>query len=252
MSSNEPQTPEQQIQQAIDSAATPSGFPLEVSIPGTPQKFTGNTPQEVLDQLVNAQANATRTISEERAKRAELESQLTQLRSQIPAPAPNADEQQKKIQDRYNTWAQNPTEATRQDLADLLGLPANRVVEVMKEAIGAGVVNRAADEFTMRCPDFPQTQQTAGLMRDALAARFGSSMDAATADNLEVVYHQLVREGKITPTALPPTRLENAPTPIPNLRGSSSPPSPELELRRAAYTMPLADLKKAIESVTQR
>lgn len=251
MSSNQPPNPEQQIQQAIERVASesalnqPGAFPLEVSIPGTPQKFTGNTPQEVLDQLVNAQANATRTIAEERTKRAELESQLTQLRAATPAPP--ADDQKARIEDRYNTWAKNPTEATKQDLADLLGISPDRVIDVMKEAIGGGVVSRAADEFTMRCPDFPQTPQNAAMMKNALSARFGASMEAASADNLEIVYHQLVREGRITPNGLPAQRLENAVQPVPTLRGGSAPPSPLQDVYSQAHQMPLDQLRQVID-----
>lgn len=250
MSSNPP-NPEQQIQQAIEQVQAENKsapFPLEVAIPGTPQKFTGATPQEVLDQLVNAQTHATRTIAEERAKRAELESQVAELQRRIPEPQPSAD--QAKIQERYNLWAKNPTEATKQDLADMLGVSPDRVVDVMKEAIGASTVNRAADEFTMRCPDFPQTPQNAVMMRDALAAKFGKTIEAATADNLEIVYHQLVREGRIQPNTLPVNNLVNPTAPLPNLRGGSAPPDAELDIRRRAYTMPLNELKAVIDRLT--
>ncbi len=247
MSSNPPNA-EQQIQQAInevqaENKSTP--FPLEVTIPGTPTKFTGSTPQEVLDQLVNAQSHATRTIAEERAKRAELEARLVEMERRQPPPEPNAD--QARIQERYNLWAKNPTEATKQDLADMLGVPADRVIDVMKEAIGSSIVNKSAGEFIERYPDFPQTEANARMMRDGLAAKYGKSLEAATADNLEVVYHQLVREGRIQPQALPVQGLNNPTQPMPNIRGGSAPPDAELDLRRKAYTMPLNELKAVVD-----
>lgn len=257
MSNPNPQVPPEQIAAAIEQVQTeqqinkPGAFPLEVSIPGTPQKFTGSTPQEVLDKLVHAQAEATRTIAEERTKRSELETQFQTLQGQIERQKPQTtDDPQQEIQEHFNLWAKNPTEATKLQLAKILGVPPERVADVMKDAIGTSVVNKAADEFTMRCPDFPQTQQNAVLMRDALAARYGTTPDAATADNLEIVYHQLVREGKIQPASVPVQALANGITPIPHLRGNSAPPNPVNDLLAQARTMPIEQLKEVINRLS--
>ena len=250
MSNPNPENPAAPIAAVIkDVTQTPGDFPLEVSIPDSPQKFTAKTPQEMLDKLVAAQTEATRTIASERSQRAALEGQVNELKSRIPAP-PDAAAADAELQEQFNRWAKNPTEATRHDLAKLLGVAPDRVVDVMKEAIGNSVVNKAADEFLVRCPDFPQTPQTAALIKNALAARYGSTMEAATADNLEIVYHQLVREGQIQPQSPPPTGLINANIPIPNLRGPSAPPNPVNDIMRQAYTMPLEQLKEVIDRLS--
>lgn len=252
---NPPAPPEQQIQQAIEQVKTEQqlnkngGMPLEVTLE-TGEKYVGTTPQELLDKLVQGKTEASKAIKAERDRNAELQAQISMLQQQIPQASPSDADKQRKIQDRYKTWSENPTEATKQDLADLLGVPVERVVDVMREAIGSSVVNKAADEFLARCPDFPQTPQTASLMRDELSRRYGTTPDAASADNLELVYHQLVREGRIQPQAMAPSALMNANTPIPNLRGGSAPPNPVNDLIAQARTMPLEQLKQVLDRLT--
>ena len=245
---------EQQIQQAINDVQSEAklnkpGFPLEVTLE-TGERYTGATPQELLDKLVAGKTEASKAIKAERDRNAELTAQVAMLQQQIPVRTPSQDEKQAKIQEYYNVWAKDPTEATKQNLAELLGVPAENVVEVMKDAIGSSFVNRAADEFTMRCPDFPQTPQNAVLMRDALAAKYGKTIQAATADNLEIVYHQLVRDGRIQPNALPVQGVVNGNVPLPNIRGGSAPPDAELDIRRRAYTMPINELKAVIDRLS--
>ncbi|WP_159216171.1 hypothetical protein, partial [Klebsiella pneumoniae] len=63
-------------------------FPLEVAIPGTPQVFRGKTPQDVLNQLVTAQTNATQAIHQARQEAQQARAEAEALRGQIPPPPP--------------------------------------------------------------------------------------------------------------------------------------------------------------------
>src|SRR6185436_15010183 len=166
---------------------TAQGIPLEVKLP-TGEIYRGSTPQEVLDQMIAGKVEANRYIEQQKRQNAEYSR---------PTPSADEAEQQRKIQARYTTWAQNPTEATRQDLADLLGVPADKVVDVMKQAITNSTVSSATEEFMNRVPNFPNNPQTAQMMNATLRRRFCSGMEAATADNLELAYNELVRTGQI-------------------------------------------------------
>lgn len=247
MSTNQP--PEQQIQQAINQVQQPNnGFPLEVAIPGTPQVFKGTTPQEVLDQLVRAQAEATATIRQAREEAATYKTQVEELKTKIPPPPVDATEAER--QKYYQTWSQDPDEAMRLSLAKVIGVSPDKVADVLKRAIEGGVVNTAADEFLARCPDFPQTPQNAALIKQTLAERYGTSMEAATADNLELVYHQLRREGKIVPNNLPIQSNVQPNMVIPNIRGGSAPQNPVNDILMQAHAMPIDKLKEVIDRLS--
>lgn len=248
MSNPNPEIPDGQIQQAInDVNKEKAGFPLEVAIPGTPQVFKGQTPQEVLDQLVNAQTHASKLIGEQKTELETLKRERDELRAQAPQPTAGDAAQQAKIADRYATWAKNPTEATKQDFEELLGVP----IEVVRRAMQAQVANTASAEFLQRYPQFPNNNEAAALMSAEVERRYGKNIAAASADNLELAYNALVREGKLQPQQLPISRTIGDNTPIPQFKGTGGPPNPEMDLRAQAYTMPLADLKKVLERVTK-
>lgn len=252
MSAVEP-TPEQ-IQQALNDVTTKKNeFPLEVTIPGPhPQVFKGTTPQEVLDKLIAAQSQATQTIQETRAQAEQFKTELEQLKAKIPPPPVNANEEQKKRY--YETWGQDPKQALMLQLSELLNVAPEQVPSVMRRAVENGVVGSAAEEFLSRTPAYPQTAQANELMRQRLMERYGTTADAATADNLIVVYHDLVNEGRIVPNQIPIQGVMTPNTPMPNLRGSSAPPNPVNDFLLQAREMPLEQLKAAIDklALTQR
>jgi len=251
MSTNPPNN--EQIQQAIEDVKTQTalnkgGIPLEISLP-TGQVYKGETPQELLDNLAKAQTEASRTISDYKAKMAELENTVSALKQQIPPPKSNDPEKDELTKEYFAKWSQDPTEANKIALAQILGVSPDKVGPMLRTAVESQMVNTAADEFLTRCPEFPQTPQNAQLMKEALAARYGTTMDAATADNLELVYNDLVRNGRIVPNPLPASRTVNANNPLPNLRGNSAPPNPVTDILSQAYTMPLDQLKQVMENL---
>lgn len=244
MSSNELGTPASQIQQVISEVQKPTEFPLEVKLE-TGQIYRGQTPQDVLDQIVNAQTEATRTIRAREAEMAGLRQELESVKQQIPKPPANASDAEK--QQYYQTWAQDPKQALMMQLGEMIGVKPERVVEVLKRSVEGSTVNSAADEFLGRCPDFPRTNEAGQLMHAAIKSRFGEGPDATTADNLELVYHDLVRNGRIAPGMAPIQSTSQPYQPIPNIRGNSAPPNPVNDIMAQAQTMKLDDLKVVLE-----
>ncbi len=246
MSQNPPPDPIQQVIENVNTNEQLKGMPLEVAIPGTPQVFKGNTPQELLDQMVRAQAEGTRTIAETRQQVKQLEAELAAARQvQAPPPTPGA----KNNDEYFKTWAENPNQALKRQLAEEFGLPEDKVIPMLKRGLETSVVNAAAEEFISRCQDFPQSPQSAELMRNKVAQRFGVTADAANADNLELAYHELVREGKLVPNQIPTSGILNQSTPLPNLRGGSVPASPVTDVMAQFGKMTADQMKEAIEKM---
>ena len=241
---NPPGTPvADPIQQAIDQIAKPAA-PIEINL-STGQVYKGATHEDVLRTLASAQEEATRTIRAREAENAELRNRMAAVEAQIPKPQP--DTSAVKDAAYYETWAKDPAEATRMQLAEMLGIPKENVVDVLKAVVENGVVTKAADEFIMRNPDFPQSPASAALMKETLKQRFGQTINNTTADNLELVYGQLKREGKLQPV-YPQTQSIASPNQVmPNLRGGGAPPNPVNDVMAQAQSMPLDKLKEVID-----
>lgn len=250
MSNPNPPPAQEQIQQAINQVQQPAidpatGLPKEVTIEG--HIYRGETPQELIDQLIKAQGEATRFIKTKNDETDALKQRVMALESLVPKPQVQGPDPAKATQ-YYEAWAKDPTEANKLALADLLGVPPDRVGPMLRSVIETTSVNTAADEFLSRCPDFPNTQQSAAIMKQRLARRYGNGPEAATADNLELTFHELVREGALVPTALPATGFATEQNnPLPNLRGASAQPNPVTTILAQAQTMPLDQLKEVIE-----
>lgn len=238
----------QAVSEVKQTAPANGGIPLEVKLP-TGQVYRGTTPQEVLDQLVQAQTEASRTIESLKLRNTEFETRLQELTA--PKPSESDAAQQKKINERYQTWATNPTEATKQDLADLLGVPADRVVDLLKKTVIESTTGSAAQEFMQRYPNFPNNQQSANLMKQRVAQKFGVGIEAATADNLELTFAELVREGQIVPEYMPAAGINNPYQAIPSLRGSSAPQNPINDVMSQFGNMSLDQMKATIERLSQ-
>ena len=255
-----PVTPEQQIAQAIEDStkqqqqAAAGGFPLEVKLE-TGQVYRGKTPQEVLDQLVAAQTEASRTIQSRTAELEQLRTEVQTLKQQTPVPQLPATDQQAKLQQYYDTWARNPTEANKMSLAEIAGIPADEVSGIfqkMRETIIEAETNKAANIFLAIHPEFPSSDESAALMRSAMVRRYGAQGYAQASrdpDKIEATYLDLVRNGKLTPMDLPIEGQSAQHTPIPQMRGSSGAPNPRVDLMTGAYQMPLGDLENLIRDL---
>ena len=244
---NPPGTPQDQIAAAINAVQSerPGQIPLEVNL-STGQVYKADTPQDLLNKLAAAQEEATRTIRAREGEMADLRNQMAELKAQIPPPPPPSADQD-KLNEYYKTWSSNPNKATTMALAQEMGIPEDRLVPMLKTAIEGQAVNTASSEFLARCPDFPETSENAQLIRQGILQRYGGNAGAMTADNLELVYHDLVRNGRITPNSMQPTGFAQPNVPIPNLRGGSAPPSPVNDIMAQAHEMPIDDLKRVID-----
>ena len=249
---NPPNSEPQQIQQAIEQVQQNAnltkngGIPLEVRLE-TGQVYTGTTPQEVLDKLVAAQTEASRTLTARNQELEALRHEVTTLKQATPPPAPT--DKQTRVAEYYSKWSEDPTEATKMVLADMLGLPADVAVPVLQQAVSNSIVDAASNEFKTRCPDFPENAQNAAMLARAVEQKYGKSLAAASADNLEIAYHELVRNGHITPNALPTAGIAQPNQVLPNLRGNSANPNPVVDVLSQARTMPLDQLKQVIENL---
>ncbi len=238
---NPPGTPAE-IAQVIKDVNT-AQQPIEISLE-TGQVYKANTPQEALEQLAKAQTEATKAIRLRESENADLRQKITQLEQRIPKPQETPSDA--KAAQYYQTWAQDPTKANMQSFAEALGVPAEQLVPILRNVIEGATARSAADEFVNRYPSFDGNQTNVQLLRDRVQQKYGQNLGAATADNLELAYQSLVREGKITPGQQVFSSADT-PMPIPNLRGGSAGPSPEMEIRQQAQTMPLEKLAEVIK-----
>ena len=239
---NPPGTPAEAAQ-VIKEVNAPAQ-PIEISLE-TGQVYRAATPQEALEKLAAAQTEATKAIRLRESENAELRTKLAQLEQQIPKPQANPNDA--KTTQYYEDWAKNPTKANLDLLANGLGLPADQLVPVLRNVIESATARTAADEFVNRYPSFEGNPTNVQLLRDRVQQRFGQNLGAATADNLELAYQSLVREGKIVPGQQAYAGVDSPTIPIPNIRGGSAPPNPELEIMQQAQTMPLDKLAEVIK-----
>lgn len=245
MSNPNPPNPEQAIQQAIEqSKQTPGAMPLEVKL-ATGQVYKAETPQELLNKVVAAQEEASRTIQVERQQREQLQQQMAEMQKQIPPPPADASQAEKDAY--YMTWAQDPRAALTQQIAKEMGISPDKVWPTLKRAVEGSVATTAADEFLGRYPGFVQTPQNVALIKEGLRQRFGESMEQTTADNLELVYNGLVRAGRIDPASMPASGMNQPYTAVANLRGQQAPPNPVNGILQDFAALPLDKMKETID-----
>ena len=238
----------EQVIKEVKTAPQGGGMPLEVTLP-TGEVYKGTTPQELLDRVVAGKVEANNHLRQQKEENRRLQEQLAA--AVAPKPSESEAATARKIQERYATWAQNPTEATRQDLAELLDVPADRVIDVLRRAITQSTAGGASEEFMARYPEFPNTKESAMAMNAKLRQKFGAGLDAATADNLELAYNELRREGVITPNMMQPSGFSQQNAALPNLRGSSAPANPVNDSLQNFSNMSLDQMKTTIERLAQ-
>lgn len=231
------------IQRAINDATTKNDFPLEVKLE-TGQVYRGSTPQDVLNALVKAQEEASRTIKARETEMGQLREKVGELEAKIPPPP--QDPHKAQNEQFFAQLAEKPTEAIINTFADKMGIPPDQLVPMLQKTIRGYAASSGAEEFMSRVPEYPRTPEAGQMMKDALGNR------EPTADNLELAYHQLRREGRIQPAYVPPTQIMNPNQPMPVLRGSAVPPTQAMDAIAKAQTMDLNQLKQVIEQLSNR
>ena len=250
MSTVPPVTPEQQIQQAINETKAPT--PIEVRL-DTGQVYKGANPQEVLDQLVRAQTEASRHITQQKAQLAEYQTQLEQLKAQQqPAQVVPA---QDAAQQYLQNWATNPIETNKQEIAKAFGVTPEQLPQLVNEfkaVTSRSKVDMAAAQFQSDHPEYPNTPEANLAMKQALMERYGPSniQNAMTdPDRLEATYQHLVRQNRIQPNQMPPQGNMAPNVPLPNMRGNSVPPQQQTTMMMDFMQMSLEDQKKTLEKL---
>lgn len=186
----------------VTPTAQPPAQPQPIEVKTTTgQVYRGNTYEEVVQQLVTAQENASRRIHE-------LSQQVPQVQ---PKPADQYDPAK-----YYEIFAQDPLKA--QQYLDSFNPNVQRAMKVAEQVEDYAISNA----FQQACPDFPQGDPRAA---DAVVEMAGKIMAAYNTDKLTVpvmvmAHHECVKQN-IYPAVTP--QIVSNPTPTP---GTPPPPPP--------------------------
>lgn len=240
-----PPTPEQanQVLTQVQQPPTPPVPKIRIETK-TGRVYEGATQDEVLQKLVEAQDNAVVTIKQ-------MNDRLNQMQQQPPAPpAPPQPAPQKTFQDQYfEIWQRDPIAADRYAASVRLGVPMEQVDQVERQTMQSAAIaqqNSAASEFIQRCPDYPEgDKEVAAAMGKRLLERYPGQVP--TADHLELVFNDLVRNGVVTPREIPITGNEGGPRPLPTLGSSAQ--APTVDFERQFRGLSTEQMKKAIEEL---
>lgn len=238
-----PLTPEQLA--VVEEAANKQTTPLEVKL-STGQTYKGATQQELMDQLVKAQENATTFIEQQKEKDAAREARLAELeaelsKSRTPPPTTQGTFSSEKY---YELLGKDPLLAADYLDGARYGVSPEQVREVWVGAVHnsteAAVVLQAA-LFEARCPDYPSTPEAS----DALLKQLGDRR--VSADNMELAWNELKRQGVITPKEEGTEEEKEKPRRAPRLPSGSGGSTPSINVEEVAWTVPITDLEKMIE-----
>lgn len=236
----------QQIQQAINEtqveAERQKVGEQEVRLE-TGQVYKG-TPSQIQEALKKAQEEASRTLTKRNEELESLRAQLAQ-RPEVKVEEPT------NKNAYFEQWAKDPSKATIMALAQEMGIDPEEYVRITKANLENSSVNNASAEFTRRRPDFPNDAASSAVLKrhlQGVTQRFGiKSAAALTADHLELAFQDAIRAGDITPQQVMVSDVSQINTPLPNLRGTSAPPTPETQLLATAASMPLLQLEAMIK-----
>lgn len=220
-----PPTPDQ-----IAKDLAPPEFEIKLA---TGEVFKGKDEKEVLGKLAKAKEDATYAIRDR-------EEQIRGL--QAPPPSPASEGQKFDPQTYYNLFAQDPQAALTYQLSFLVGLPAEEVAPAIRYSYdvsqhAAALLETSA--FHQRHPEFPGGDEATDLMIRKLNEK---NMDW-TADNLELVFSELSREGRLKP-AQPQPETSHHVAPPPSF--SPSAPSPSSDIISSFENLSSAEQEKLL------
>jgi hypothetical protein len=256
-----PETPESmnddQLKQAIQNQNQPTSQPAAATEPieikaATGQVYRGSTPQEVIDQLLKAQENATAVITEEREQNRQLQGRLQEIekrvQSQPPAPKSSKFDKIKYFQ----TWEQDPLEAERQAvreiLADEFGVETFEELRDTLRFTNSEALNTAQQRelilFQAAHPEIPYNPETAELVVNRMRENGVDDRNIIRKQDMEYAALQLITEGKIKTINGEPEPVRQAPPvpPPPQGVGSSSMGNGAVTEDKA-YSMPMNEFE---------
>lgn len=233
-------------QQVLEQVATPpqqaATSPIRIETK-TGSVFEGQTAEEVFQKLVTSVEHGTTRIRE-------LGDEVQQLRQQQMQQQQPQQGQKTPTDIYWEKWQRDPIEADRYAASMRLGVPEHMVDQVERQTVmqtASMAKNTAVQEFMNRCPDYPDDQQTADLMRRQIAAQFPGQ--PVTADTMELAFNSLVRAGAVLPIDVQIDEREDQGT-IPRVgAGSQLPP---MDFERQFRQLSPDQMKKAIEELSAR
>ena len=171
------------------------GFEIKLS---SGEVFKGANAEEVAQKLADSKLAATEAIRDRERQIRERDAELASLRStQKPAPRGDNKFDTNKF---YETLASDPASALDSYLAYRLGIPETEVADALafqRDTVAVVSAHLETAKFNSRHPDAPAGNEFADTMISAMKE---SGRDW-TADNLSLVYRDLVDAGKVKPVA---------------------------------------------------
>ena len=168
------------------------------------EQFTGATPEEFAQKILDAQQNTKKWAQEQKEKAERLEREVTDLKARQNQPtttttsAKLTDEEKQASEWMWNTMGKS------------LGLPDGQsligILNTQAEEIGKLRFQRAVADFNLKCPDFPNTNEASDKLIDYVNDNYlkqrGLDIDRlATQDPaqatalLEAAHAQCIRTG---------------------------------------------------------
>ena len=190
-----PQLTEEQLRAAVEAAQKPSPAATEVEVKlATGQVYRGKTQEEVIQQLVHAQEEASKTIKAKSDENKRL-SELAQQAQTPPKPAEPANGGFNNTE-YWRLMEADPLAALNYELKHVFGMD----VQELKSAIQEGHEtteqlrqHSAVALFMHRHPEWPSTEESSQLLLERLQER----QLPLTTDSLELSFYSLVNEGKL-------------------------------------------------------
>jgi hypothetical protein len=202
-----------ETEQARIAAEKTEQPPEEYKVEIEGQVFKGASEKEVLDKLVKAQENATRTIREERQRSKELQQQL---------------ERSKPIATSDTNGTTNGEYDPKKYLAmwesgDFIGaenynLQHNPTVQRVLSVVEAIERNTIVDRFNSMNPDFTRSAENGDLLVREVERLGGNPEDPL---HLSAAWTSLKESGKVTVQEDEPARERPKPPPSPRARGGN-------------------------------
>src|SRR5262249_31924157 len=100
----------------------------------------------------------------------------------------------------------------------------------------AAARNAGTDEFLKRCPDYPNTPQSAAIMNQHFQNQPAQYHALPVADRLELAFNDLTRRGMIVPVDVPIEGNAGDTTPLPRVGSGTQLPAVDFERQFRALT----------------
>lgn len=254
------QTPEltdSQIKEALEKTQAGPSKPIEVEIPGTPNKFIGASTEEVLAKLVEAQSASFKQYTADKEAKKQYEAQLAELRKALDdatKPKTQATGDQFDSAEYWKLMEKSPLEAANYLDRYRYGTDIDTLKGRLEHTFTK--IDRIEQQeqsyiFASNNPDFPVGNKEAvnAILQDMAERGIDGESRLMTADEMEHSWLRLKTEGKIQPVNQEPAG-PTTPTPPPSSpSGSGANLASIAELESQIKTMPEQKAKELLRSL---